>query len=127
LGFLALNAVAGCRAAGQELSRFHRDLACNFLGLVSTDNIKPLAIGVLATGAGVVAEQNVEDFFVEGEERFEAWGEPGEIIGNMLVVAPIAVGMLAVSRKLGDGKFRSMTYTLSQGLVLNGALTEATK
>ena len=127
MSLLAPKAFGGCPAENQDLSRFHRNLACNFLGLVSKNNVKPLAIGLLANGAAAIVEQDVENFFVGQPERFEAWGEPGEIMGNMLVVAPIAGGMLAVSQKLGDERFRSMSYALSQGLLLNGALTVATK
>lgn len=107
---------------------FAKDLGKNFAGLFSTDNIAPLAIGAVATGLSVVPEQNVETFFLANPERAEGIAEPGEHIGNAELVAPVVASLFAAGLyRDGDARFKSTTYALSQGFVVNGVITAGMK
>jgi len=86
--------------------RFPKDLALSFVGLASKDNLKPLLIGGLATGAAVVPEQNVENYFGNRGERLESVGEPGEILGNARVVGGSLAAAFLVSRTVGRPRER---------------------
>lgn len=107
---------------------FAKDLGRNFVGLISTDNIAPLAIGAVATGLSVIPEQNVETYFLANPERAERIAEPGEIIRNAELVAPVVAGLFAAGLyRTGDARFKSTTYALSQGFVVNGLVTAGMK
>lgn len=95
--------------------------------LFSKDNLVPLAIGALATGAAVMPEQNLEDYFLNHEGKFDRAGAAGEVIGNAYVIAPIVGGLFVAGRIGGDQKFKSMTFALTQGFLVNGAVTAAMK
>jgi hypothetical protein len=114
-------------AVAPPIARFPKDLARNFVGLASADNLKPLLIGGLLTGAAVIPEQNVEDFFARHEEQFAKVSDPGEDLGNGRVVIGSVATAFVVSRAFGRPRFQRMTYELAQGIILNGAITGATK
>lgn len=107
--------------------RFPKDLALNFVGLASKDNLRPLLIGGLVTGASVIPEQNLEDYFTRHDERFESLGEPGEILGNARVVGGSLATAFLLSRTVGKPRFQRTTYELAQGIVINSGVTGATK
>jgi membrane-associated phospholipid phosphatase len=109
------------------IARFPKDLARNFVGLASSDNLKPLLAGGLVTGAAAIPEQNVENYFARRGEVFESLGEPGEILGNARVVGGSLATAFVVSRTVGRARFQRTTYELAQGLILNTAITGATK
>jgi hypothetical protein len=109
------------------ITRFPKDLARNFVGLVSTDNLKPLLVGAALTGAAVIPEQNVESDFARRGEVFESWGEPGAIMGNARVVGGSMSVAFVVSRTVGRPRFKRTTCELAQGLVIDTAITGATK
>jgi membrane-associated phospholipid phosphatase len=98
------------------------------VGLFSTDNIAPLAIGAAATGLSIVPEQNVETYFLANPESAERIAEPGEFIGNAELVAPVVAGLFAAGLyRDGDPRFKATTYALAQGFVVNGVVTAGMK
>jgi hypothetical protein len=107
---------------------FAKDLGTNFVGLISTDNIAPLAIGAVATGLSIVPEQNVETYFLSNPERAEGISEPGEHIGNAELIAPVVAGLFAAGLyRDGDPRFKATSYALAQGFVMNGVVTASMK
>lgn len=106
---------------------FHKELAKNFAGLISRDNIKPFVIGTLATGLAVIPEQNVESYFLVDSERLETLTEPGEFMGSANFLTPVVGGLFVVGRFSDDRRFQSMTYSLAQGYVMTGAITASIK
>ncbi|MCB1019422.1 MAG: phosphatase PAP2 family protein [Acidobacteria bacterium] len=109
------------------LKRFPSDLAKNFVGLASTDNLKPLLYGGLLTGAAAIPEQNIETYFKRRDEAFESIGEPGEYLGDARLIGASLGTAFVVSRLSGGPRFQRTTYEIAQGLVINGAITGATK
>jgi hypothetical protein len=107
---------------------FAKDLVKNFAGLISTDNIAPLAIGAAATGLAVIPEDRVKGYFLANPETADRIAEPGEFIGNAELVAPVVAGLFAAGLyRDGDPRFKSTTYSLAQGFVVNGVITGAMK
>ncbi len=109
------------------LTRFPKDLARNFVGLASTDNLMPLLVGGLATGAAVIPEQNVESYFNRRMDAFESFSESGEIMGNARVVGGSLATAFVVSRVVGRPRLQRTTYELAQGILINTVITGATK
>lgn len=117
--------------AADRLPRHEGELSVevvkSFGALFSGDNLVPLVVGSLATGAAVMPEQNLEDYFLNHAEKFDEVGAAGEVIGNAYVIAPIVGGLFVAGRIGGDEKFKSMTFALTQGFLVNGAVTAAIK
>jgi membrane-associated phospholipid phosphatase len=107
------------------LKEFPRELARNFRALISTQNLAPLAVGVALTAAAKIPNGRVESFFgAKPESRF---GEPGEYIGSAWLAGPTVAGLLLAGRKSGDARFRSFTYSLAQGYVINQSIAGGIK
>lgn len=109
------------------VTRFPSDLVRNFAGLVSADNLGPLLVGGLATGAAIVPEHNVESYLERRGGVFESFGEPGEIMGNARVVGGSLATAFVLSRAVGHPRLQRTTYELAQGIVVNTVITGATK
>jgi membrane-associated phospholipid phosphatase len=133
-GLLALGCVAAAQTprtdpltipqpARQEpgLKQFPKELLQNFKALASTRNLAPLAIGVAATGLAKAPNGRVETYFAAKPEH--PFGEPGEYIGSVWVAGPTVAGMLLWGQKSEDARFRSFTYSLAQGYVINQSIT----
>ena len=107
---------------------FAKDLAKNFGGLFSKDNIAPFAIGAAATGLSVIPEQNVETFFMANPERAEGVMGPGAHIGDAELIAPAVMGLFTASMfRHGDARMKSTAYDIAQGFVVNGVVTAGMK
>ncbi len=102
------------------LKQFPKELLLNFKALVSTDNLVPFAVGAAATAASKIPNGRVEGYFAGKPERM--FGEPGEYMGSVWVAAPTVAGMLFLGRKSEDARFRSFTYSLAQGYVINQSI-----
>jgi len=54
--------------------------------------------------------------------------EPGEYIGNAELLAPVVVGLFTASMfRDSDPRFKSTTYSIAQGFVVNGVVTAGMK
>lgn len=102
------------------LKQFPKELLLNFKALVSTDNLVPFAVGAAATAASKIPNSRVEGYFAGKPERM--FGEAGEYMGSAWVAAPTVAGMLFLGRKSEDARFRSFTYSLAQGYVINQSI-----
>ena len=107
------------------LKQFHKELLNNFKALVSTENLAPLAVGAAATAAAKIPNARIERFFGAKEEYF--FNEPGEFAGSVWLAAPAMAGLLVVGQKSDDARFRSFTYSLAQGFVINQSLVMGIK
>jgi hypothetical protein len=113
--------------APRHEGEFSIELIKSLGSLFSEDNLVPFAAGSLATAVAVMPEQNLEDYFLNHAEQFDEVGAPGEVIGNAYVMAPIIGGLFVAGRVGGDQRFKSMTFALAQGFLVNGAVTAAIK
>jgi membrane-associated phospholipid phosphatase len=97
----------------------------NFKALVSTQNLVPLAVGAAATAAVKIPNGRVEGYF--GGKPETMMGEPGEYIGSGWVAGPAIAGLMLMGRKSDDARFRSFTYSLAQGYVINQSIAAGIK
>ena len=134
--------VALCPALGQQQSEFlnpaadpaHKltageflkDIAYDFTGLIHKDSIAPLAIGTAAYGIATVPEQDLERHFARGDV-WGAWGDPGGYIGNPFVLAGASASLFVSSRFTKDRRFRSLSYALVQGMIVDETISQTMK
>lgn len=105
-----------------ELLDFPKDLIGNFRALASTDNLLPLLAGGLATGLAFLPDQRLARHF--RDSRPSNFSRPAQELGTLKIVAPVMGGALVTGFLLrkDDTRFRSMSYSLAQGLVMNTAI-----
>jgi membrane-associated phospholipid phosphatase len=107
------------------LKEFPKELLQNFRALVSTENLAPLAVGAAATALAKIPNTRVEGFF--GDKPKYLFHEPGDYMGSGWVSAPAIAGLLIVGQKSDDARFRSFTYSLAQGYVINQSMVVGLK
>ena len=105
---------------------FLKDIAGNFLGLFNKQSIVPLVAGTAATSIATAPEQRLERHFARGD-IWGRWADPGKYIGHGLVIGGVSAALFGVSRKSTDRKFRSFSYALVQGTVMDEAIIEPMK
>lgn len=118
-------AISTSERADPGLKQFPRELLSNFRALISTENLLPLAVGAAATGVAKFPNTRVEHFF--GAKPKYLLHEPGDVMGAPWVAAPTMVGLLLVGQKSDDARFRSFTYSLAQGYVINQSIVMGLK
>jgi hypothetical protein len=107
-------------AQSPGLRQFPKELLLNFKAVASTQNLVPFAVGAAATAVSKIPNGRVEGYFAgKTEEKF---GEPGEYMGSVWVAGPTVAAMLLMGRKSEDARFRSFTYSLAQGYVVNQSI-----
>ena len=108
----------------RTMGRFFPNLFRGTIGIVSTDNIKPLLIGGGATGIGAIFDDDVAEWISRPEHGFGTSFESG--------AAPAAVGaavaVLFASGSVADGpRYRAMTYDLMHAFLINAGYTTLLK
>ena len=103
-----------------EFSTFFSTLGWNFTrGLLSADNLLPLAIGGGAALAAHPLDTEVSDRFVGDAE---ALGDAGHLVENSVTIA-VSVGAILIGAQLtNDRRFRRFAYTLTQAQVIDTTL-----
>ena len=107
------------------LKEFPRELLSNFRALVSTQNLAPLAVGAAATAVAKIPNARVENFFAAKPKYL--FHEPGDYMGSGWVSGPAIAGLLLMGQKSDDARFRSFTYSLAQGYVINQSIVMGLK
>jgi membrane-associated phospholipid phosphatase len=93
--------------------------------LISKDNIVPALVGTGATFLAELPKDRLEGFF-QGKKSYP-FHEPGDVIGSALFAGPVIGGMLWMGRKSDDARFRSFTYSMAQGFVVDQAVIQGAK
>ncbi len=109
-----------------ELGSFPKQILTNFGGLFARQNLPPLVVGSVATGLATSVDDELEDFF-GSKRRAEALGDTGHILANGGTIGAITGVLLFSAYKTENHKFRSMSYSLAQGFVLDMVLTQSLK
>jgi membrane-associated phospholipid phosphatase len=109
------------------LEDFPKDFRRSFLGLFSSENLVPLAIGVGATGSAAAFDQDSRGFFEAGTRFGIAEEVVGAKVGGGWMIGGAVAGLLATSQFKGDERFRAMSYSAAQGFLLNGLFTMSIK
>lgn len=118
---------------GASFKNFHKDLGKNFLGLFSRENAVPFFIGLGGTGASLTLDDELHNYFrnVDDQgmerERFPAVGAVGEVLANHWVLLAGTGSLIVMGQTTSDDRLRAMSYTWTQGFVINNVLTEILK
>jgi len=110
------------RRGSPPLGSFGDQLLENFKGLFSQNSLKPLLIGSAATGLAAIADEEIQEFFGE-TRRFKELGDIGQVIGGPLTVGALSGGILLWGYNTENDQLRSMGFSLTQGFIVNGAVT----
>lgn len=108
----------------RTMGRFVPNLGRNFIGVFSKDNLKPLALGLAATGAGSLLDDTLKTHL---PGRAEEFGEAGQSFGGVTVMTPLALTLFTAGRFSSDTRFRAATYDMGQAFIVNAAYTEILK
>ena len=116
---------AAVRVDGRRtMRRFVPNLLRGTVGVVSTDNIKPLLIGGGATGIGAIFDDDVADWIADPEHGFGTSVEDGA--APAVVGAAVAV-LFATGRAADGPRYRAMTYDWLHAFLINAGYTTLLK
>ena len=101
---------------------FLKDIGYNFLGLINKQSILPLLAGTALTSAATAPEQRLERHFAPGD-IWGAWADPARYVGNSFILGGVSATLFGLSRKSDNQKFRSLSYALIHGSIMDAALT----
>jgi membrane-associated phospholipid phosphatase len=103
----------------RTMAAFPRNLACNFVGVFSGQNLTPFAVGVAATGLSSAFDSRAQDMLVGS---CLSCGTTGATAGGA-VVAPLVGALFVAGRFAPQGRFRAMSYDFAQALAVTEAYT----
>lgn len=109
----------------RTMGAFGRNLARNFVGVLSKDNLAPLLIGAAATGSGSYFDGRVRTRF--GINPGGTLASPGSNAGRASVMLPLVGGMFLAGRVSRSGTFRAASYDMAQAFVVTATYTEVLK
>lgn len=136
-----LLAVSACPGFGQPATRVHpavdpahdltakefvKDIGADFAALFDRRSIVPLIVGAEGVSLSTIPEQWIERQFAQGD-KWGGWSTPGRYIGNGVVLGGIGCSLFVVSRKSDNRTFRSLSYSLVQGMIVSTSIAQATK
>jgi membrane-associated phospholipid phosphatase len=108
----------------RTIGRFVPNLFRGTIGIVSTDNVKPLLIGGAATGIGAIFDDDVADWIADPGHgfgtSFESGASPG-VIGGVVAV------LFATGRAVDAPRYRAMTYDWLHAFLINAGYTTLLK
>ncbi|MCI0415474.1 phosphatase PAP2 family protein [bacterium] len=127
-------AVAALPAYSEESAQAHenvakdfvKDLGKNSMRLFSTRNATPFVVGVSASGLSRLADRSVSEFFENGN-RLGNSEEVGTFLGLDIFLASGTAALFVGGRLSDDAKFREMSYSMTQGMILNTIVTVGIK
>lgn len=105
---------------------FMKDIGKNSVRLFSTRNATPFVVGALASGLSRVADRSVSEFFENGN-RLGNSHEVGTYLGHDIFLASGTAALFVVGRLSEDAEFREMSYSMTQGIILNTIITVGIK
>jgi membrane-associated phospholipid phosphatase len=94
------------------------------VGVFSKDNLAPLLIGAAASGGSSFFDTRTRSALSSPTSIF---GNAGQTGGSLPVMAPIALGLFAGGRFVGDGRFRAASYDIAEALILSEVYSEVMK
>jgi membrane-associated phospholipid phosphatase len=108
----------------RTITRFVPNLLRGTGGVFSTDNIKPLVAGGLATGVGAVFDDDVADWIADPDHGFGTSFEDGA--APAVIGAGVAI-LFATGRAVDAPRYRAMTYDWAHAFLINAGYTTLLK
>jgi membrane-associated phospholipid phosphatase len=108
----------------RTLGAFPKNLARNFVGLFSRDNLAPFALGsALALGGHALDTRTAQAM----QGSCLVCGSSGATAGGFSATVPVVGALFAAGRFAPQGRFRAATYDFAQAMIVNAAWTDALK
>jgi membrane-associated phospholipid phosphatase len=103
----------------RTMAAFPKNLGRNFVGVFSTQNLLPFAVGAAATGVSSAFDYKTQDLL---QGACQVCGKTGAKAGGAAMV-PIVGTLFLAGRFSPQGPFRAMTYDFTQALIVTEAYT----
>jgi membrane-associated phospholipid phosphatase len=103
----------------RTMADFPKNLGRNFIGVFSGQNLVPFAVGAALTGASSAFDARTSHLLAGS---CISCGSTGATAGGTAVV-PVVGALFLAGRFAPQGRFRSMTYDLTQALIVAEAYT----
>src|SRR5262245_57586143 len=101
---------------------FFKNLGGNFVGLFTMRNLPPLMAASVITGASHGFDAQVESYFVENPSS--GIGNVGDFLGGPAFIYPVVGTLFFFGHNSHNTKFRCLTYSLLQGVIVNYVVTQ---
>jgi PAP2 superfamily protein len=109
----------------RTMRSYGHNLAYNFRDVLAPRNFKPLLITAAATAPSFLLDDEGERYF--RDHPHESWGKLGANAGGTLAMAGLTIGVFSAGRISRGDRFRSMSYDLSQAILVTQAYTQGLK
>jgi membrane-associated phospholipid phosphatase len=109
----------------RTMRSYGRNLAYNFLGVVTPGNHEPLAVTALLAAPAFAWDDEAIDYFRKHPHR--NFGRIGAKLGGGIAVAGLSLGAFSAGRFSHVDRFRATTYDISQAIIVNQVWTQALK
>ena len=106
--------------------KFVMDIGKNSVRLFSSRNATPFMVGAFASGLSRVADRSVTEFFQNGN-RLGNSEEVGTYLGHDIFLASGTAALFFAGRLSEHAEFREMSYSMTQGIILNTIVTVSIK
>jgi len=103
----------------RTMAAFPKNLGRNFVGVFSTQNLLPFAVGAAATATSSAFDYKTQDLL---QGACQLCGKTGAKVGGAAIV-PVVGTLFVAGRFSPQGRFRSMTYDFTQALIVAEAYT----
>jgi len=108
----------------RTMGRFLPNLLRGTIGIVSTDNIKPLLIGGGATGIASIFDDRIANGIADPEHDFGRSLESG---ASPAVIGGVVAVLFATGRTVDGPRYRAVTYDLMHAFLINAGYTTLLK
>ncbi len=105
---------------------FGRILWSDTRELFSGRNVAPAVMGATAIGAATLFDDSVHEYF-GGERVAPVIGSIGNVVGNAVTLGTAAGVMFYTSYRGGNERYKSMSFDLSEVLVLDAIVSSSMK
>ena len=109
----------------RTMRSYGHNLFYNLRDVLAPRNFKPLLIAVAVTAPSFLLDAEGEQYF--HDHPHENWGKIGATAGGTLAMAGLTVGVFSAGRISRGDRFRSMSYDLSQAIIVTQGYTQGLK
>ena len=109
----------------RTMRSYPSNLLYNTVGVLTRGNYGPIAAMFAAVPAAMTLDNDCIEYFAE--HPHEDFADLGATLGGTVVVAGLTVGFFSAGRIARGGRFRAVTYDLSQAILVNGLYTFSLK
>jgi hypothetical protein len=109
----------------RTMRSYGHNLFYNLRDVLAPRNFKPLLIAAAITAPSFLLDDEGKQYFQD--HPHENWGKIGATAGGTLAMAGLTVGVFSAGRISRGDRFRSMSYDLSQAIIVTQLYTQGLK